>query len=120
MDALEIFKQKLEHRKHLIAELEIIKARLSEADESRNKVVYDWVSKKHPSWLKNSVIKENLDSNDDPNYRENIDGHINKEKNYITISILKRDNKATNLANQGFEIEDLVWESHNVKLEEFK
>lgn len=120
MEILQQYNNKLEHYRHLFSELEIIKARMKDADEDRKKFIYDWVSKKHPSWLKDSVIKENLKNDDDPNYYENIDGHINQEKSQISISILIHDKKATRLANKGFEIEDLVWETHIVKLEDFK
>lgn len=51
MEILQQYNNKLEHYRHLFSELEIIKARMRDADEDRKKFIYDWVSKKHPSWL---------------------------------------------------------------------
>ena len=86
----------------------------------KNKFIYEWVEKHHPSWLKYSTIKYDIENSNKPDYDDDISVYITKNGSEICISILKYDPKASKLASQGYEIEDTYWNTHRIKIEEFK
>lgn len=86
----------------------------------RNKFIYEWVKKHHPSWLKDSIITYDIKNNDEPDYYDDINAYITANGSEIWINILKYDPKASKLASQGYEIEDSYWKNYKIKIEEFK
>ena len=97
---------------------EIAKAhhKYKSAKNSRSQLIYEWVRDTHKSWLKDSVIQHNLDEGLDEDWADNISANIVEEQNEVWISLMMWDRKATRLANQGYDIEDLYWKTHRVKL----
>ena len=86
----------------------------------RNKFIYEWVKKHHPSWVKHSTIKYDIENNNEPDYEGDIDAHIHENLGEIWININEYDPKASKLASQGYEVEDSYWHTHRVKIENFK
>lgn len=86
----------------------------------RNKFIYEWVNKHHPSWVKNSTIKYDIENNNEPDYEGDIDAHIHENLGEIWINIMEYDPIGNKLAKQGFEVEDTHWCTHRVKIENFK
>lgn len=86
------------------------------AKNSRAELIYEWVRDTHKSWLKDSVIQYNLNEGLDEDWADNISANIVEEENEVWISLKMWDRKATRLVNQGYEIEDLYWKTHRVKL----
>lgn len=84
------------------------------------KFIYEWVKKHHPSWVKYSTITYDLNNNGEPDYNHDIDAHIHEDYGEIWIGIMEYDPMGNKLAKQGFEIEDMYWNTHKVKLEDFK
>jgi sugar lactone lactonase YvrE len=86
----------------------------------RNKFIYEWVKKHHPSWVKYSTITYDLKNNAEPNYQDDISAHIHEDYGEIWIGIMEYDPMGNKLAKQGFEVEDTYWNTHKVKFEDFK
>lgn len=86
----------------------------------RNKFIYEWVKKHHPSWVKYSTIKYDIENDYDPDYEGDIDAHIHENLGEIWINILNYDPKSSKLARQGYEVEDSYWKTYRIKTEEFK
>lgn len=97
---------------------EIAKAhrKYKSAKNSRAELIYEWVRDNHKSWLKDSVLQYNLDEGLDEDWADNISANIVEKENEVWISLKMWDKKATRLANQGYEIDDLYWKTHRVKL----
>jgi len=85
-----------------------------------NKFIYEWVNKHHPSWLKYSTIKYDIENSNEPNYEDDISANIHENLGEIWIYITEYDPKAYKLARQGYEVDDLCWHTHRVKIENFK
>lgn len=85
-----------------------------------NKFIYEWVKKHHPSWLKYSTIKYDIENNNEPNYEDDISANIHENLGEIWIYITEYNPKASKLASQGYEVDDLCWHTHRVKIENFK
>ena len=83
--------------------------------EEKNKFMYEWVKKKHPSWLKHAVVEM---EGERANFIEDFSSGVYDNNNDIWVNILTFDPKAAKLANQGYEIEDTYWCTHTIKPEE--
>lgn len=83
--------------------------------EEKNKFMYEWVKKKHPSWLKHAVVEM---KGERANFIEDFSSGVYDNSNEIWVSILTYDPKAAKLANQGYEIEDTYWRTHTIKPED--
>jgi len=86
----------------------------------KHKFIYEWVKKHHPSWVKYSTIKYDIENNNEPDYEDDIDAHIHENLGEIWINILKYDPQASKLARKGYVIEDTYWNTYRIKIEEFK
>ena len=94
-------------------------ARLKETRDEQGRILYEWVLERHPSWARDSVISENIADGGDPEYSRNISATRNDSTGVIHISILTRDRKASELANQGCLAEGEGWTRHRVRVKDF-
>ena len=86
----------------------------------KHKFIYEWVKKHHPSWVKYSTITYDLKNDGKPDYHHDINAHIHEDYGEIWIGIMEYDPKGNKFAQQGFEVEDTYWNTHKVRLEDFK
>lgn len=95
--------------------LEIVSKATREADElkeNRAKLIYDWIKKHHPSWLKHAC----MNGLKDPTYRDNIFINLTEiEKGKIYISVLTYDAKA----DPEDYYSEQYWETHKIDINKF-
>lgn len=94
-------------------------ARLKEARDEEGRILYEWALERHPSWVRDSVISENIADGGDPEYSRNISATRDDSTGVIHINILTRDRKASELASEGYLVEDEGWARHRVLAKDF-
>ena len=92
----------------IIKEIDDLKKAYAVMYAEKNKFIYEWVKKHHPSWLKYSIITYDIKNNNEPDYQSDISVHIKENCSEILIGILEYDPMASKLASQGYEIEDFT------------
>jgi hypothetical protein len=100
------------------SELLAASAKLKEARDEQGRILYEWVLERHPSWARDSVISENIADGRDPEYGRNISATRNDSTGVVHIAILTRDRKASELASEGYFVEDEGWARHMVRVKD--
>lgn len=100
----------------IFKKLDIASKAAREADnlkESRAKLIYNWIKKHHPSWLKHAC----MNGLEDPTYRDNIIINMREVENgKVYISVLTYDAKADPEAYYS----ESYWSTHKVNIKELK
>lgn len=106
----------IEYNDKISKKLDVASKAIREAEElkeNRAKLIYNWIKKHHPSWLKHAC----MNGLEDPTYRDNIIINMREVENgKVYISVLTYDAKADPDAYYS----ESYWSTHKVNVNELK